>query len=116
MKRKTAFVALAGLVLAIASFSYLMGHYDSQNGSLFSIIPSAAAKKAEAAKTPGFSPTRALSSLDVYYPGTESPAPDEMRTVPISYGSGDPAGHRRNLGPSMRWMASNVCCTGMQPP
>lgn len=86
MKRKTSFLALAGLMLAIATVSYLMGHYDSQNGSLFSMVPSAAAKKAEAAKNPDFSPTRALSSLDVYYPGSESLAPDEMRVVALGTG------------------------------
>jgi ribonuclease Z len=58
-------------------------HLPSTNGSGISLVSEAFAKESAKAK---FSAVKALKDRDVYYPGTEDLAPDEMRIVACGTG------------------------------
>ena len=63
---------VGGLALVAVSAAYLMGRSDERAGAdmpLESVVPAAEA----------VSPTGTVDDRDVYYPGTESIGPDEMR-------------------------------------
>jgi len=77
VQTKVAIIAGAGLVALSAA--YLMGRADEQAGKdmpLQSLV----------AEVQAISPTAALDNRDVYYPGTEALAPDEMRIVALGTG------------------------------
>jgi ribonuclease Z len=89
MKRTT---KLIGIVFAIAlsvTAVYMKGIYDGGNGKGLTI--------AEAAESVKWSPTKPNPSFDVYYPGTEALAPDEMRV--IACGSGMPMPRLKQAAP-----------------
>ncbi len=73
----------AGLVLAIvaaiAAVAYLQGYSDKANGRDIRLASTALAQG-------GQSPTAALADRDVYYPGSEELAPDEMRVIACGTG------------------------------
>jgi hypothetical protein len=66
---------------------YMYGHFQGSNGTASGVVEEAQASGAsELGK--GWSPTGTSPNRDVYYPGTEALAPDEMRV--IACGSGMP--------------------------
>jgi len=82
---KTMKFALPGIILVIASLAYLKGYWDHQNNTGFE-FPRAA--MAEDQKKPRVTPTGQLRDPNIFYPGTEAIAPDEMRV--FSCGTGMP--------------------------
>jgi len=77
---------LLGLMLAIAALAYVKGYRDHQNNSGFGFAPSAMAEDQK--KGPKVTTTGELRDPNVYYPGTEALAADEMRV--FSCGTGMP--------------------------
>ncbi len=75
--------AILGATLLIAAVAYMQGYSDGDHGRPFGFIASALA-----AATPKITPTGKLPDPNVYFPGTEALAPDEMRL--ISCGTGMP--------------------------
>jgi ribonuclease Z len=75
--------AIVGAVSLIAALAYVQGYSDGDHGKPFSFIASALA-----AQKPKTTPTGTLHDPNVYFPGTEALAPDEMRL--ISCGTGMP--------------------------
>jgi ribonuclease Z len=73
----TAAVAVLGFIVACA---YHQGRSDERSG-----VAGSTASAAQS-KAPGASPVKALSNRDVYYPGSEDLAPDEMRVVACGTG------------------------------
>jgi len=85
-------LTLIGIILAIAlavTAVYMKGIYDGGSGKGLTI--------AEAAESSKWSPTKPNPSFDVYYPGTEALAPDEMRV--IACGSGMPMPRLKQAAP-----------------
>jgi len=76
------------ILLIVLAVGVAIGVYVSKNQSSKPMIPSAeAAKSAFAAeKQPVLSPVKALNPRDVYYPGSEDLAPDEMRIIACGTG------------------------------
>jgi len=68
--------------LTILSIGIVLGRGTASGLGEASLIPSANA----ATETPAFSPVKALTHLDVYFPGTEDLAPDEMRVTACGTG------------------------------
>jgi len=82
MKRKRLRALSIPLVVTIAMASYLSGVYSGR----FTDQP-VLFKDAVAAETKSLaSPVKAISERDVYYPGTEDLAPDEMRVIACGTG------------------------------
>ena len=79
--RSIRLAAILGVTLAIAGLAYLQGYSDRENGTWFGLIPTAMAKG-----KPKISPTGKLMDPNVYFPGTEELAPDEMRVVACGTG------------------------------
>ena len=82
MKRTT---KLIGIILAIAlavTAVYMKGIYDGSGGKELALTRQAVAAQRQSAP----SPVRALSERDVYYPGSEDLAPDEMRVIACGTG------------------------------
>ena len=75
--------AILGATLLIAALAYVQGYSDRDHGRPLGFIASALA-----AERPKITPTGKLPDPNVYYPGTETLAPDEMRL--ISCGTGMP--------------------------
>lgn len=75
-------LTLAIAVFTILSTGIIMGRGMGAGATSAGLIPSANA----AEKTPEFSPVKALTDLDVYFPGTEDIAPDEMRVTACGTG------------------------------
>ncbi len=75
--------SVIGLVIAKNFYTVNSDSYNVQDQSLF--ISTANAKEA-IAEQPKFSPTKRLTKVDVYYPGTEDIAPNEMRIVALGTG------------------------------
>ncbi len=92
--RLKAVLAIAALGVASA-----VGYWAGQNslsGDGAGIVPEAQAASSEAASGE-WSPTKPYPERDVYYPGTEALAPDEMRV--ISCGSGMPMPRLKQAAP-----------------
>jgi ribonuclease Z len=73
---------IGGVLVVVVSSAYLLGRSDEKAGkdipaSISSIVPAAQAV---------VGPTGAIDNRDVYYPGTEEIAPDEMRIVALGTG------------------------------
>jgi len=66
-------------VMAMFALVYMWGNADGRSGKNAMAVYAAMAE-------PTASPVNALDELDVYYPGTESLAPDEMRVVACGTG------------------------------
>ncbi|MBW2287105.1 MAG: hypothetical protein JRG90_04690, partial [Deltaproteobacteria bacterium] len=75
--------AILGAALSVAGLAYLQGYSDADHGRPAGFIASALA-----AESPKVTPTGKLPDPNIYYPGTEALAPDEMRL--ISCGTGMP--------------------------
>ncbi len=75
--------AALGAVFLVVAFAYLQGYSDRDQG-----VPVRLIAPAFAAERPTISPTQKLDDPNVYYPGTEALASDEMRL--ISCGTGMP--------------------------
>ncbi len=84
IRRVVKVAAILSVVLAIAAAAYLQGYSDREAGT----IGLAQAALAKAQEGPTITPTQELRDPNVYYPGTEELAPDEMRL--ISCGTGMP--------------------------
>ena len=70
------------LIIAITLAVYVFGHYQGVTSDGMTVF-----KKAVAAENKSSaSPVKALAERDVYYPGTEDLAPDEMRVVACGTG------------------------------
>ena len=80
MKRTLKFLIIGAGIVVLASAFYFLGYNDGQADKepYFTL-------EAEAKETPP-SPVKALSDRDVYYPGTENLAPNEMRVVALGTG------------------------------
>ena len=68
--------AIVGAVSLLAALAYLQGYSDGDRGEPFSVISSALA-----AQKPKITPTGTLDDPNIYFPGTEALAPDEMRLI-----------------------------------
>jgi len=77
--------AVGGLAVAVVAGAYLMGRSDERAGR---DMPGSSALPAAEANAP--SPTGAVDPRDVYYPGSEPLAPDEMRIVALGTGMPSP--------------------------
>ena len=75
--------AILGATLMIAALAYVQGYIDRGQGSSLGFIAPALA-----AEGPNITPTQKLPDPNVYFPGTEALAPDELRLV--SCGTGMP--------------------------
>ena len=77
-------LAVLGAGTLLAALAYMQGYSDRDQGRPLGFIATALA--AEAPKT--ITPTGTLADPNIYFPGTEELAPDEMRL--ISCGTGMP--------------------------
>jgi ribonuclease Z len=75
--------AILGATLLVAALAYVQGYSDRDHGRPPGLIAAALA-----AERPKITPTGKLPDPNVYFPGTEALAPDEMRL--ISCGTGMP--------------------------
>lgn len=82
MKRKFMTATGIAFVCSLAIIVYLLGHYHGSTGETLTAVNEAAA----AGTMSTASPVKALSSREVYFPGTEDLAPDEMRVVACGTG------------------------------
>jgi ribonuclease Z len=82
MKRKKLTSLSISFLIAIVVASYIYGNYQGRSGEGLSVISSAVAAETGSSA----SPVRALAERDVYYPGTEDLAPDEMRVIACGTG------------------------------
>jgi len=83
--RLTKIAGVLVVVAAIAMLAYLQGRTDERNGTDGGFL-STVAMAAEAQTAHKTSPVAALSDRDVYYPGSEDLAPDEMRVIACGTG------------------------------
>ena len=89
----------AALAIAALGVASTVGYWAGQNnliGDGPAIAPEAHAASSEAASG-DWSPTKPYPKHDVYYPGTEALAPDEMRV--IACGSGMPMPRLKQAAP-----------------
>ena len=82
MKRKKLTSLSISLLIAVVMASYFYGNYQGRSGEGLSVLSSAVAAETGSSA----SPVRALAERDVYYPGTEDLAPDEMRVIACGTG------------------------------
>jgi ribonuclease Z len=88
MKRRMIKTLLVvGAVSAVTAFAYVRGYSDHDQGREMALAPLALAQDG-AQETRGITPTGTLVDPNVYFPGTEELASDEMRLV--SCGTGMP--------------------------
>ncbi len=76
---------LIGIILAIAlavTAVYMKGIYNGSGGKELALTRQAVAAEADSSA----SPVKALAERDVYYPGSEDLAPDEMRIIACGTG------------------------------
>jgi ribonuclease Z len=76
-------VAMLGVTLVIAGLAYLQGYNDRDQGTKMGFAASA---MAEDQGEPKITPTGKLPDPNIYFPGTEAIAPDEMRVVACGTG------------------------------
>ena len=80
---KNHFLIYGVLLAAVLTFSgYLIGVQHGHTGKGLNITNEANAAQAQ----PSVSPVKALDEQDVYYPGSESLGPDEMRVIACGTG------------------------------
>jgi len=72
-------LAVMVVVAVVAAFGYLQGYADHANGRDIRLASAALAQGSQ-------NPTAALADRDVYYPGSEELAPDEMRVIACGTG------------------------------
>ena len=78
-KRLVKILAVMVVVAVVAAFGYLQGYPDHANGRDIRLASAALAQGSQ-------NPTAALADRDVYYPGSEELAPDEMRVIACGTG------------------------------
>ncbi len=76
-------VAMLAATLVIAVLAYLHGYSDSERGSGMGFV---APVMAQGQARPTITPTQKLPDPNVYFPGTEALAPDEMRLIACGTG------------------------------
>ncbi len=81
-------LAVMVVVAVVAAFGYLQGYADHANGKEIRLASAALAQGSQG-------PTKALPDRDVYYPGSEDLAPDEMRVIACGTGMPTHAPSRR---------------------
>lgn len=79
------YLAAAGTFLSLA-IALVTLHVSGTGMLELGLVSTAIAKESKDAATTQFSPVKALKDRDVYYPGTEDLAPDEMRVVACGTG------------------------------
>ncbi len=89
MKRTTQLIGIILTIALVVTAVYMKGIYDGRSGKGLRI--------AEAAGPVEWSPTKPYPRHDVYYPGTESLKPDEMRV--IACGTGMPLPRLKQAAP-----------------
>jgi ribonuclease Z len=77
---KLAFLAIVAVVAVAMVAVYMKGHIDGSVGKSLQLTPEAQAAKAK------ISPVKPMKNLDVYYPGTEALARNEMRVIACGTG------------------------------
>ena len=82
MKMKTTNAVISGLIMAAVATGFIVGRSTDVREGDISLIGNVQA----ADKKPVASPVKALEEIDVYYPGTEDLAPDEMRVIACGTG------------------------------
>jgi ribonuclease Z len=82
MKMKTTKAVISGLLMAAVATGFIVGRSTDVREGDISLIGNVQA----ADKKPVASPVKALEEIDVYYPGTEDLAPDEMRVIACGTG------------------------------
>ncbi len=82
MARKTRSTLIGAAVLTALAVGIFLGRGTNVGQGEVPLIQSANA----ASETPAFSPVKSLSERDVYFPGTEDLAPNEMRVVACGTG------------------------------
>ena len=82
MKHKASTLGGVFLILFTILAVYLFGLHQGQMGQGLSIVPDAMAAQTKAPA----SPVKSLIERDVYYPGSEDLAPDEMRVIACGTG------------------------------
>ena len=86
MRHKLPFTGITIIVFIAVIVVYMKGHYDGQEGKNTLLIG-----QVNAESTPvEWSRTKAFPSHDVYYPGTEELASDEMRVIACGTGMPTP--------------------------
>lgn len=80
--KKTLISICVSLVIALVIVAYLFGLHNGRTGEGLAITKEALAAQSKSSA----SPIKALGDRDVYYPGTEDLAPDEMRVVALGTG------------------------------
>jgi ribonuclease Z len=82
MKRKVKLIGIVTFIMLAFAAVYMFGQYDGRAGSESLFVKEAVA----AEKKSSVSPVKALAERDVYYPGSEDLAPDEMRVIACGTG------------------------------
>ncbi len=82
MRQKMKLLGIACVIAIAAAAVYMKGLYDGSGGKELALTNQAVAAQRKAAP----SPVRALSERDIYYPGSEDLAPDEMRVIACGTG------------------------------
>ena len=80
-KRILKLAAILGISIAIGGLAYLQGYSDRGSGSWLGFLPTASAQERQKV-----TPTGEFRDPNVYYPGTEALAPDEMRVIACGTG------------------------------
>jgi hypothetical protein len=86
MKRKFTIFGICLVSITALIAVYIAGCIKGQTGQGPALVKEVEAAGKEA--PPSFSPVKPLAEHDVYYPGTETLGPDEMRVVAL--GTGQP--------------------------
>lgn len=82
MRQKMKLLGIATVVALGSAAVYMKGHYDGRGGKQLAFTNQAVAAQVKSTA----SPVRALKDRDVYYPGSEDLAPDEMRIIACGTG------------------------------
>ncbi len=83
----------AAIVLGVAAIgaSYFLGYHDGRTGAPLSLLSETSSAQAQAVdRSVPWSPTKPYPAQTVYYPGTETLAPDEMRVIACGTGMPQP--------------------------
>ncbi|MBW2552884.1 MAG: MBL fold metallo-hydrolase [Deltaproteobacteria bacterium] len=84
MRKKVKLISLCAVLAIALAGVYTKGLLDGRSGKDLLLVATAEAKKASG--LPNISPTKALPERDMYFPGTEDLAPDEMRITACGTG------------------------------
>jgi ribonuclease Z len=93
MKRKAKLIGIVTLLMFAFAAVYMIGQYDGYTGNKSLFVKEAVAEQ----KPLKWSPTKPSPVINVYYPGTEALAPDEIRVT--ACGSGMPMPRLKQASP-----------------